>query len=136
MAAAGGVVFLFDENFPRRVVNALFQLGEQAHHVHEFLPPGTPDELVLRYAGERGWCMVTRDRNILKKAQERAVISELGMGAFFLDAGIDLLFEIAQAFIANYPEMKRLAGREERPFIYLVKRRSVLRLRPRHLGRP
>jgi len=136
VAAPGGVVFLFDENFPRRVVNALFHLGEQAHHVHEFMPPGTPDEIVLRYAGEREWCVVTRDRNILKKAQERAVITELGMGAFFLQAGIDLLFDIAQAFVANYPEMKRVAEREKRPFIYLVKRRSIQRLRPRHLGPP
>jgi hypothetical protein len=134
VAKPGGVVFLFDENSPQRVARALRELGEQAHHVLEFLSPSTPDELVLRFVGDRGWCLITRDQNILRKPQERAVISEMGLGVFFLDSGIRQLWDIVKTVVRNWEEMKRIAESESKPFIYLVRRSSVTKLRPRHLG--
>jgi hypothetical protein len=126
--AEGGVAFLLDENMPPRLARALRELGENAFHVVDVLHRGVPDEIVLRYAGDRGWCLVSRDRNILRRPQQRAVLTELGVGAFFVKEGIDEMFHIARVVINAWPEMRRIAAREEKPFFYLVKERSVVRI--------
>lgn len=133
--AASGVVFLFDENLPRRLVRALREeLGEAAFHVTDVLHTSAPDEDVLRYAGERMWCTVSSDRSILRRPSERAVISELGVGAFFLNDAVSGFCTIVRAVLHNWPEMKRIAATEPRPFLYLVRPRDVAPLRKKHLG--
>jgi predicted nuclease of predicted toxin-antitoxin system len=71
VADPSGVVFLFDENSPWRLVRSLRELGQEALHVNdvnrrtifnctEAWLRRAPDEVVLRHAGERGWIMVGR----------------------------------------------------------------------------
>ena len=64
--AGGGVTLLFDAHLPPGLVEALTVLGEQVEHVNELFAPATPDETWIRYAGERGWCIVTREVNITR----------------------------------------------------------------------
>ncbi|HEX8691313.1 MAG TPA: DUF5615 family PIN-like protein [Longimicrobium sp.] len=135
--AARGVVLLFDENVPRRLARALREeLGESAYHVRDVLPPGAPDEAVFRYAGERGWCVLGSDRKVLRTPHERAVIGDLGVGAFFLNDTVQGFCTIVRTVVRHWPELKRLAVQEPRPFLYLVKEKSVTRMRRRHLGSP
>jgi hypothetical protein len=135
--AAGGVVFLFDENMPERLAAALReQLGESAFHVSDVPDAGTPDPAVIRHAGERGWCLLGSDRRMLRTPRERAVITELGVGAFFLNDTVSGFCTITRTVIRHWPEMKRIAAQEERPFLYLVKETTLSRLRRRHLGPP
>ncbi|HSU17809.1 DUF5615 family PIN-like protein [Longimicrobium sp.] len=133
--AEGGVVLLFDENMPQRLARALRQeLGENAFHVCDVLDRGTPDEAVLRHAGERGWCYLGSDRKILKRPHERAVIAQLGMGTFFLNDTIQGSCKIISTVVRHWPALKRLAQTQPRPFLYLVRETRVLPLRRRHLG--
>lgn len=132
MATERSVVFLFDENSPQRLARALRQeLGENAYHVYDALHPGMPDEVVLRHAGERGWCVLSRDHRILRRPHERAVLSEMGMGAFFLKETITDFCHIVRTVIRHWPEMKRVARSCERPFIYLVGENGVKPMRRR-----
>jgi hypothetical protein len=133
------LVFLFDENMPQRLANALRGLGERCFHVYdpEIALRGAPDEIVLRHAGERRWLVVGRDHGILQRPHERAVLSELGMGAFFLNQTLDKsLCSITQAVVRNWPQMKRLGASQARPFLYLVRATSVSAIRRRHMGPP
>ena len=133
--AASPVVFLFDANTPHRLARALREeLGENAYHVSDVLNPGAPDEDVLRYAGERRWCTVSFDRRILRRASERAVISELGIGAFFLNDTVRGFCTIVRSIVHNWPEMKRIAASECGPFLYLVRSGSLEPVRKKHLG--
>lgn len=133
--APGGVVFLFDENLPRRLVRALREeLGESAFHVCDVLYASAPDEEVLRHAGERAWCTVSSDRRILRRPSERAVIAELGIGAFFLNDSVSGFCSIVRTVLHNWPEMKRIACTQPRPFLYLVRPRNLTPLRKKHLG--
>jgi hypothetical protein len=135
VAAEGRVVFLFDENSPQRLARSLREeLGENAYHVYDVLRPGTPDEMVLRHAGERGWCVLSRDHRILRRPHERSVLSELGMGAFFLKETITDFCLIVRTVIRHWPEMKRIARTRERPFIYIVGENGVRPMRRRNLG--
>lgn len=134
MAAEGGVVFLFDENAPPRLVRSLRELGEEAVHVSDVGLRKAPDEAVLRYAGERGWCTVSSDRAIMRRPQERAVLRELRMGAFFLNDSIRGLCKVSRTVYRHWPEMKRLAQAQGKPFLYLVKETTVVPLRKKGLG--
>jgi hypothetical protein len=71
---------------------------------------------------------------ILRRPQERAVLKELGMGAFFLSDSISGFCTIVRATIRNWPEIKRLAATRRRPFLYLVKHASVTPIRKKSLG--
>jgi PIN like domain len=133
--AAARVAFLFDANLPPGLVRALREeLGENAYHVGGLLQPGAPDEEVLRYAGERAWCTVSADRRMLHRPNERAVISELGIGAFFLNDSVKGFCTIVRAVMHNWPEMKRIAATQRPPFLYLVRPRNLVPVRRKHLG--
>lgn len=134
MADRSGVTFLFDENSPSRLVRSLRELGQEAFHVYDVNLRKAPDEMVLRYAGERGWCMVSSDRRILHRPLERAVLKELGMGAFFLNDTIRGLCKISRTVYRHWPEMKRLAGSERNPFLYLVRETTITPIRRKTLG--
>jgi hypothetical protein len=133
--AAARVAFLFDANLPPGLVRALREeLGENAYHVGDLLQPGAPDEEVLRYAGERAWCTVSADRHILHRPNERAVISELGIGAFFLNDSVRGFCTIVRTVVHNWPEMKRIAATQRPPFLYLVRPRNLVPVRRKYLG--
>jgi PIN like domain len=129
--AERGVRFLFDANLPQGLAEALRAVGEAAEHVNEIFAPATPDETWIRYAGERGWCIVSRDVNITRKPQELAALKESNVGAFFLLPGkrSPQRCQIVQTVVRHWPEMKRLATSERRPFQFQIGERSVSRLR-------
>jgi hypothetical protein len=135
LATESSVVFLFDENSPRRLARALREnLGENAYHVYDVLHPSAPDEMVLRHAGERGWCMISWDRRILRRPHERAVLTDMGMGAFFVKETITDFCRIVRTVIRHWPEMKRIARTQARQFIYLVTENGVKPMPKRNLG--
>ncbi len=124
---------------PQRLANALRGLGESCFHVYdqEINLGGAPDEIVLQYAGERGWLVVGRDHNILHRTHERAVLRKLEMGAFFLNQSLDKsLCSITRALVRNWWNMKRLASTQPRPFLYLIRETNITPLRRKNLGNP
>jgi hypothetical protein len=129
--AESGVRFLFDAHMPPGLVDALEALGEPAEHVARIFAPATPDETWIRHAGERGWCIITRDVNITRKPHEATALRDEGVGAFFLLPGkrSPRVCEIAQTIIKHSPEIKRLARTERRPFQFEIGRRNVRRLK-------
>lgn len=93
-----------------------------------------PDPVVLRYAGERGWCYVSSDRNILHSPHERSVIKECSVGAFFLNDTIKGTCKLARTIYRHWPEMKRIAHAESKPFLYLIREKTISRMRRKKLG--
>ncbi len=134
MAEPDDVVFLFDENAPPRLARSLRELGQNAWHVSDLGLRGSPDREVLRYAGERGWVMVSSDRQILHRPHERAVLKELNMGAFFYNDTIRGLCRIARTTYRHFPEMKRLASTQPRPFLNLLRETTITPIRRKSLG--
>ncbi len=122
---------MFDANLPPGLAEALRVLGEPAEHVNQIFAPGTPDETWIRHAGERGWCIVSRDVNITRKPHELAALREFEVGAFFLLPGkrSPRLCQTIQTVIRHWPELKRIAAAEPRPFQYQIGERRVSRLR-------
>ena len=129
--AERSVRLLFDANLPPGLVEALTNLGEPVEHVSQIFAPATPDETWIRYAGERDWCIVSRDVNITRKPHEAVALREFGVGAFFLLPGkrSPRLCQIIQTVIRHWPEIKRIARTERRPFQFQIGERSVRPLR-------
>ena len=125
------VGFLFDAHLPPGLVDALNALGEPAEHVNKLFPPATADETWIRYAGERELCVISRDVNITRRPHEQAALREAAVGAFFLLPGkrSPKVCQIVQAVIRHWPELKRLARTERRPFQFQIGERRVSRLR-------
>lgn len=124
-----GVSFFFDANLSPRLSQALSVLGESAFHVQDVLGRRVPDEVWLQYAGEREWCIVSQDRNILKRPHERAALTNFRVGAFFLVDIAPSHCKILQTLMRHWPEMKRVAAKTERPFIRAIRQRGVRPLR-------
>ncbi|HEV7587597.1 MAG TPA: DUF5615 family PIN-like protein [Longimicrobium sp.] len=125
------VGFLFDAHLPPGLVDALNALGEPAEHVNKLFPPATADETWIRYAGERELCVISRDMNITRRPHEQTALREAAVGAFFLLPGkrSPRVCQIVQTVIRHWPELKRLAGSELRPFQFQIGERRVSRLR-------
>jgi hypothetical protein len=90
--------------------------------------------MVLRYAGEREWCIVSSDRRILHRPHERAVLAQFSIGAFFLNDTIVGTCKISRTVYRHWPEMKRIARSEPRPFVYLIRETTVSRSPRKKLG--
>jgi hypothetical protein len=125
------VRFLFDAHMPPGLVDALEALGEPVEHVAEYFAPATPDETWIRHAGQRGWCVITRDVHITRRVHEAAALREAGVGAFFLLPGrrSPRLCQIIQTVVRHWPEIKRIGGAEPRPFQFQIGERQVRRFR-------
>lgn len=135
MASTGGVTFFLDENMPRRLAQALHDhLGENVTHLYDhFGADGVLDPDVLRFVGDRGWFLVSRDLKIMRRPHERAVIETMGIGAFFLKDSLNDFCSIARAVIHNWPEMKRCAHARQGPFAILLRERGLVRFSNRHI---
>ena len=132
------LVFLFDENMPQRLANALRGLGENAFHVYdpEINLGSAPDEIVLEHAGRRGWFLIGKDNRILHRPHERAVLRKYDMGAFFLKQSLDTsLCSITQAVFRNWAAIKREAASQKPPFLREIRATSIAPMRRKHLGR-
>lgn len=135
MDAPGGLTFFFDENMPHRLATSMrTHMGERTTHLYDhFGRDGVLDPVVLRFVGEQGWILVSRDRRIMRRAPERALIEQFGTGAFFLNDSLHDFCSIVRAMIHNWPEIKRIARVRHRPFVFLVRERGVVRMENRHI---
>jgi len=118
------VKFLLDENLSGKVAKALHDLGEDVHHVTEFLDEGAKDEEVLKYAGNHHYFIITRDERIRYKPNEKAAIREHGVGVFLLAGKKKTALELARQLIWNWPKIVECAQKTRKPFIRRIRSRG------------
>ena len=124
------MTLLFDENISHRVVAALKALGHPVEHVLQILPQGATDETIFREAGERGWCLVTQDKNIKRKKVQREAMKQAGAGVFvFTGRARRSVDELTIVLLERMPEILELAARTKPPFMFgIPDRGEVARL--------
>jgi PIN like domain len=81
------------------------------------LPPGTPDEDVLRWAGSNGCAFLTRDRHLRTRPAELAAIKAHAVAVFFVPPSPRTRDELCDAVTAALPRIGRCLERENRPFV-------------------
>ena len=97
-----GVKFFFDEGLGPNLVIGLRAFGKDVEHLLEKFSPGTKDEVWLKYVGENKLILVTKDKGIRKKPNEKALLLRYGVVAFYLGgsekSGHDILKQLANAW--------------------------------------
>src|SRR5438132_3278214 len=70
--------------------------------------------------GERGWIVLTRDKRIRYRSQERTALIQARVRAFVLSGGNLSAPAMAEACVQALPAMRRFVARYEAPFIACV----------------
>ena len=113
------------------VASALRAEGSKVEILRDHFPQNTPDEVWLSSVGDRGWVVLTKDKRIRHREVEREALLRSGVAAFVLTAGEISEHDIASAFLAAYPRMRRICRDVSKPFIATVSARGAVRLLPR-----
>jgi len=92
--------------------------GAAVEHAGEAFPFGTEDEVWLTACGDRGWIVLTRDKNIRRRLLEREAIKQSGAAVFALTAGEATAAETAEVVIRLLRKLGNMAASERRPFLY------------------
>jgi len=118
--------FLFDENMGERLARGFQGFGEEVEYITDHFEMGTPDEEIIEFMGENGYCWVTKDKKARYKPQERRAIKDYGVGAFILVSGNLSSWEVVKQMVARWEEIKEIAKNENRPFIWKIRSRGKL----------
>lgn len=90
--------------------------GEDVDHLQDHFPQDCPDTDWLRYIGENGYFLLTRDDAIRRHPAELKALKDYGVGAFFLGGKNRARWELVQQLVRNWLRIKEYAEKEKRPF--------------------
>jgi len=80
------------------------------------------DEVWIRDVAARGWIILSKDKEIRKRPNERQALRDARAMAFFLASGNMTGNEMADAFLKALSKMKRLHRKQPAPFVATVTR--------------
>ena len=116
-------VYFTDRDLGNRFPEILGSAGLTVERHRDHFAPDTPDEDWLAAVGERGWIVLTHDRRIRYKPNERDAVMRHGV-ALLVIVGAAPYPDLARAFVATLPRIERFLARHEPPFIAKVHRPS------------
>jgi PIN like domain len=116
-------VFFTDRDLGKRFAEILKSHGLTVERHADHFEPHTPDEVWLERAGQRGWIVLTHDRRIRYKPNERDAVMRHGV-ALLVIVGAAPYPDLARAFVATLPRVQQFLGRHKPPFIAKVYRPS------------
>jgi hypothetical protein len=121
------LVFFIDRSLGRKIVaQALRQAGETVEiHDDHFLADATDEDWLLE-VGKRGWIVLTKDDRIRYRTTERTALATARVRAFVLTSSQLQGAEMAAAFLAALPRIKRLIAKHNPPFIGRVSRSGMV----------
>lgn len=116
--------YLFDENLPQRLADALANLGLPVEHVQAHDLAATPDQHIFEYCRQNGYALVSADLRIHRDKAERTALEQSGIGVVEINLGNLPLFEQAKHFLDRAPDLAAIL-KERPPFHYVMTQRSV-----------
>ena len=120
--------FFFDNNLPPKLAQAMHilnQEGKVIHLIYKF-PADTKDEDWLEYIGKEKMILITRDKQIKRRAAELKALRKFKVGAFILGGQNPTRWQIIKQTINNWLRIKELATKTKRPFIFKVPLRGKI----------
>jgi predicted nuclease of predicted toxin-antitoxin system len=115
------LIFFLDRSIGKHMVaEALRHAGVQVEVHDDHFPPNAHDVEWLPSVGEREWIVLTRDKRIRYRSQERTALIQARVRAFVLSGGNLSGPAMADACVQALPTMRRFVARYEAPFIACV----------------
>ena len=94
--------------------------GEHVIHLQDKFPPDTDDPIWLKYIGEKGLILVTRDERIRWRPAELRALKDYKVGAFFVGGKNRTRCQLIQQLVRNWLRMKELADKTKLPFVFRI----------------
>lgn len=126
--------FLFDNNLPAPLADALRLLSKRVVHVRDIteLGAGATDDLILDYSVRWDYVVVTRDTAMRRQPQFQALLKAKKVAAVFVRTGSARhmnAWQIAKLVVKAWDDIEEFAATHSRPFLALVQRNGrVMRL--------
>jgi predicted nuclease of predicted toxin-antitoxin system len=121
-------VIFIDCSLPRSLADRLKEERDDIIWLGDLFDLDTPDETWLAEAGSKGWLVITHDKRIRKRPDERRVLLESGVGCFILVYKQNLKREeIYELVISVLDKMEENFASTSRPFIYTVDKKGTFR---------
>ncbi len=114
------MTFFIDENLSPALAAGMKGFGESVIHLSGNFPRGTEDVVWLKFVGEKGMAVVTRDKRMRWRPAELAAVKVHRVGTFFLGGKSRTRCELIQQLVRNWPRMKKLAKTTTPPFAFVV----------------
>jgi len=114
--------YIFDENIAPQVAKGLIAFGKDVGHITDHMPSGSKDVDVLKYVGERGYALITRDGRIYKNPAEKQAIHKFGVGVFELIGKDMSLWDRVKQVVRGWENIEDKANSTEPPFVFKVSR--------------
>ena len=112
------LIFFLDRSIGKHMVaEALRHAGVEVEVHDDHFPPNARDDVWLPPVGERGWIVLTRDKRIRYRSQERIALIQARGRAFVLSGGSLSGLAMATAFVNGLPAMRQFVERYQAPFI-------------------
>jgi predicted nuclease of predicted toxin-antitoxin system len=113
----------------RKLLEALSSAGASAVHHDDLFPQFTPDEVWIQDIAQRGWGILTNDRQIKRRPMERLAVQESGAKLFTLTCKHVDGNTIASVFVRHLEKILNITANEKGPFIYSVTQTRLIRQR-------
>jgi predicted nuclease of predicted toxin-antitoxin system len=118
---------LLDEGLgSKKVADALRGVGATVVLHRDHFAPGTPDDEWLRAAAAKGWIILSKDRAIRRRANERQAVTESAARLFVLTSANMTGEEMASAFVAALPRIAKACAAASGPMMKAVHRDGTL----------
>lgn len=88
----------------------------------------TPDTEWIAEVGRRGWVVVTRDKNIRRRANELRAVRAAGLHVFALTSGNLSAAETAAIVVKAWGAIRRAVAATAPPALYAISRSGEVRL--------
>jgi hypothetical protein len=122
-------VIFFDRSIPRGVAEAVKQVREDACWLEDVFEEGwIKDREWIPEVGARGWLVISKDKKIRTRPEERRAVKENNVGCFILNYKQPLnRWEILKLVTSTLDEMEAKFANTPRPFMYLIDRNGRFR---------
>jgi predicted nuclease of predicted toxin-antitoxin system len=98
----------------------LRQVGASVEVHDEHFPQDALDEVWLKAAGENGWVVLTKDKNIRFHTREKEALTANNVRAFVLTGKALNADEMAAAFVRALPQIARTLSKHQGAFVATV----------------
>jgi hypothetical protein len=122
-------VIFFDRSIPRGVAEAVKQVREDACWLEDVFEEGwIKDREWIPEVGARGWLVISKDKKIRTRPEERRAVKENNVGCFILNYKQPLnRWEILKLVTSTLDEMEEKFANTPRPFMFLIDRNGRFR---------
>lgn len=118
------MVFFTDRDLGKQFPACLREAGLAVETHDDHFDPAASDEEWLTEVGRRGWLVLTRDKRIRYKPNERDAVMRAGVGMFVLVGGMPHQ-QLAENFVATVKRVEAFLRKHHPPFIAKIYRPSM-----------